>query len=530
MKKHINSIIVFALVGAMLMAMVIGYSANVFADVKTTHWAREYIEQAFADGAVNGTYYNERTGERRFEPDKTLTVAEFAAVLTRAFFPKATSAAEEAKKPSDKWYVPYMTVANDKKLFDRIRDPSKGTEAVSPEQNINRYVMAVMIANVTSNMINDRGFVHVGFVDSMGLDWARGKTADIDSVPKEYEYSVLWAVGTGILNGVDSKGTFAGNQMMTRAQMATVYCRAKELFKNCRPESGTDPMPDVNTEGLVARLLNNINSKRTSQGLGTLALDEALCEVAQIRAQEIVSNPTHARPNGETVSAELKRRGIACNPMGENIAIGYDDPSDVVAAWKQSTGHNAVMMLPEAGKAGIGYVHTNSGYKDYWILIVCPGDTATVSPDPDPVVTTQKLMNGKEATVENVLEMLEDLKANKYQEGTYYDPDTPYTINVGFPGEGRYRGTQCAKLAYMISDDIFGMAPIKEVKDFMDLRPGDIIRSITHWSVCTSYPKQFPTTGEWYVDTVDGGSSGHISWVGTCFSYNENLVAFYTRY
>ncbi|MBR5390221.1 MAG: S-layer homology domain-containing protein [Clostridia bacterium] len=526
--KRIQRKIAFLLAAALFASAIPALAADTaFRDVKPTHWAREYIEQAFADGAVNGTYYNERTGERWFEPEKTLTVAEFAAVLTRAFFPKATSVAEATKKPSDKWYAPYMKVANDKKLFDRIWDPTKGTEAVSPEQSINRYVMAVMIANVTSNMINDRGFMYVGFVDNFGLNQARERTADIDSVPKEYEYSVLWAVGTGILNGVDSKGTFAGNQMMTRAQMATVYCRARDLFKYCRPENDTDPAPDVNTEDLATRLLNNINSKRASQSLGTLALDEALCEVAQIRAQEIVSNPTHTRPNGETVSAELKRRGIACNPMGENIAVGYDDPGDVVEAWKQSTGHNAVMMLPEAGKAGIGYVHTNSGYKDYWILIVCSGDTAPASPDP--VVTAQKLMNGKEATVENVLEMLEDLKANKYPDGTYYEPNFSYPFHVPLDGSGQ-AGKQCAKLAFMISDDIFGYAPARRVDDFMDLRPGDIIRSTTHWSICISYPKQFPTTGEWYVDTVGGGSSGHISWAGTCFSYNENLVAFYTRY
>ena len=72
-----------------------------FTDVPESHWAYTYVEQAAAKGYVNGV------GDGRFNPDGSVTYAEFAALLIRAFWP-----AELAKYPSTPWYLAPCMAAN----------------------------------------------------------------------------------------------------------------------------------------------------------------------------------------------------------------------------------------------------------------------------------------------------------------------------------------------------------------------------------------------------------------------------------
>lgn len=51
-----------------------------FLDVPSSHWAYSYIQQAYDDGVMKGTYYNMATGIREFSPDSNLTLAELLTV------------------------------------------------------------------------------------------------------------------------------------------------------------------------------------------------------------------------------------------------------------------------------------------------------------------------------------------------------------------------------------------------------------------------------------------------------------------
>lgn len=52
--------------------------------------------------------------------------------------------------------------------------------------------------------------------------------------PVNYREALTAVVGAGMITGVDSKGTFNGNGLMTRGQAAVVMCRMFEVIKNRR--------------------------------------------------------------------------------------------------------------------------------------------------------------------------------------------------------------------------------------------------------------------------------------------------------
>lgn len=138
--------------------------------------------------------------------------------------------------------------------------------------------------------------------------------------------------------------------------------------------------------------------------------------------------------------------------------------------------------------------------------------------EPEDIVTApvenaspeKTLKNGKAVTEENVLEIIEELKV-KYPDGSRYDPNTAYYSR----GIGR-SGIECAKLAFMLSDEIFGDLPAQIVTNYDLIRPGDIVYFKTpsnrvHWYMVVSSPGDDPT-GDNYYCTVDGGSKGIVRW------------------
>ena len=145
----------------------------------------------------------------------------------------------------------------------------------------------------------------------------------------------------------------------------------------------------------------------------------------------------------------------------------------------------------------------------------------------NPSTSTQTLTNGKPVTVETVLEILEKLN-EKYPHKSKFDTSTPYYFAV----KHTY-GYDCAKLAFMMSDEIFGVdAPLRSHMDYGNIKPGDIIEckdesgNTFHWF--TIY--EIDASGRYR--GVGGGASGIVMWSETgrfSASDNDNDVI-WTRY
>lgn len=128
-------------------------------------------------------------------------------------------------------------------------------------------------------------------------------------------------------------------------------------------------------------LLTLVNQYRADNGVGPLTFHPALEHVAAWEAND--QTKFHDLQHTDSLGRDLKARecgeGYCYNTYGgEDLAGGYDTAEGVLAAWKASPSHNAVLLDPHYFSVGISEVYNSaSPFVYYWALEtggVCPGD------------------------------------------------------------------------------------------------------------------------------------------------------------
>ena len=105
-----------------------------FADVKN-HSNKTAIEALASRGIINGM------GKGTFAPNKTMTRAEFAAIVTRALGLAAKDTKAFTDVPSSKWYAGYIGAANASGIVNGV-----GSGKFNPDGTITRQEAAAMVA------------------------------------------------------------------------------------------------------------------------------------------------------------------------------------------------------------------------------------------------------------------------------------------------------------------------------------------------------------------------------------------------
>ncbi|HEY5626052.1 MAG TPA: CAP domain-containing protein, partial [Dehalococcoidia bacterium] len=93
--------------------------------------------------------------------------------------------------------------------------------------------------------------------------------------------------------------------------------------------------------------LNIINDYRAAKGLGTLALDPKLNDVARWMADDMASNDffSHTDSLGRDPFVRMDQIGYAYNTWrGENLVAGTEGAQASFEMWTGSPGHNANML------------------------------------------------------------------------------------------------------------------------------------------------------------------------------------------
>lgn len=104
-------------------------------------------------------------------------------------------------------------------------------------------------------------------------------------------------------------------------------------------------------------VLNIVNTEREKAGVQPLILNDDLCKAAEKRSNELGELFSHTRPNGESCFTVLSEFNITSyNTAGENIAIRYSSPYDVMNAWLNSSGHRANILNANFKQIGIANV------------------------------------------------------------------------------------------------------------------------------------------------------------------------------
>lgn len=128
----------------------------------------------------------------------------------------------------------------------------------------------------------------------------------------------------------------------------------------------------------ASEVVNLINEYRTANGLAKLTVNDTLSTAAMHRAAESAYadwNMTameggakrHIRPNFTKASTIASEYGIGGN-FGENFGRWQASPSEIIAQWKSSSSHNALLLSGSYTKVGIGVAQDSLGAY-YWVAL-----------------------------------------------------------------------------------------------------------------------------------------------------------------
>lgn len=145
---------------------------------------------------------------------------------------------------------------------------------------------------------------------------------------------------------------------MLKQMTSEDYAKAKPLTTS---GGGSTSAAVYDHDAYVEEVFELVNKERKRKKRGALELDPDLCDYADERAEELVTDFSHDefKENAEDILGDDER--------GENIAKQCKTPSVVVNAWKNSKGHYKNMMIKKYTRTGIG-IYNADGIL-YWVQV-----------------------------------------------------------------------------------------------------------------------------------------------------------------
>ena len=113
------------------------------------------------------------------------------------------------------------------------------------------------------------------------------------------------------------------------------------------------------------QIVKLVNNERRSRGLRELKIYPLLTKAALIRANELPQKWDHTRPDGRRCFSVLTDLDINSTYNGENIAMGYSNPSMTFNGWMTSEGHRDNILNASFRYIGVGCANINGVY--YWV-------------------------------------------------------------------------------------------------------------------------------------------------------------------
>jgi hypothetical protein len=199
-KKNVGRYLATGLLSVSLLTGILPYSGNeakaaaVFSDTYKTPWAAPSIENLYKKGVLKGTT------SKQFSPNKSVTRAEFAAMLARA-----------VNKPVKLHNFPFTDVSKNKWYYHAVKEVYqmgivKGVSATrfAPERPITREEAAVIIAHTFNYSHSSKSLPY----------------KDKNKVSSWAVNSVKAVTQKKVFSGDD--GYFQPKKLMTRAEVAVV--------------------------------------------------------------------------------------------------------------------------------------------------------------------------------------------------------------------------------------------------------------------------------------------------------------------
>lgn len=98
------------------------------------------------------------------------------------------------------------------------------------------------------------------------------------------------------------------------------------------------------------------NNARSSESMAKLSTSEKLTSAAQAKAEDMALKGyfAHNSPDGKTPWFWLDQVGYKYEYAGENLAVNFEDSSEVVNAWLQSPMHRFNILRKQYQEIGVG--------------------------------------------------------------------------------------------------------------------------------------------------------------------------------
>jgi len=115
--------------------------------------------------------------------------------------------------------------------------------------------------------------------------------------------------------------------------------------------------PDILLEQ-SKKIISLTNAIRQSLALAPLAESPLLAQAAYDKAEDMLLNQyfSHTGPDNKTLADWLKKIKYNFSVAGENLAMGFTGPEEVVNGWTRSQTHYRNMIDPEFKEIGVGMV------------------------------------------------------------------------------------------------------------------------------------------------------------------------------
>jgi len=133
-------------------------------------------------------------------------------------------------------------------------------------------------------------------------------------------------------------------------------------------------IPNEVNRDFAINVTDRTNIERKKASLQPLKENSALSYAAYLRAKDILVNQDFSHI--ATESGEIKAQkaiqivGYRYREAGENLAMGIDDPNEVVVAWLDSPEHKANLLSKDFKETGVAVLSGEfQGQKDTYIVV-----------------------------------------------------------------------------------------------------------------------------------------------------------------
>lgn len=137
------------------------------------------------------------------------------------------------------------------------------------------------------------------------------------------------------------------------------------------------------------QLISLTNKVRTDKQVEELNESPALDQAAVAKIQDMIIGQyfSHVSPVGMGVASWLKKVGYDYSVAGENLALGFSTPEEIIRAWVASPSHYANLIDKEYKEVGLAMASGNFEGQDVTFVAQFFGNKATGT---TPVLATQE--------------------------------------------------------------------------------------------------------------------------------------------